>query len=207
MLCFVHSSIYYFFRIFMPYLIKVNAQCGFHSLRSLELRWRFTMASAMCQDCGRCFSGYASDKGAKSARDRHVRETHTSNEKKRKNVESRILRGRSYAKAAYWTTEHANEAPKILFVVLCPMRRITMFERTREHLVSRGIPATRIERRCGFDTLKRPDIPRHLLVTEFIVKRFLRLARRSFRKNIQLEYIFSRRRLLFAGWRWHSGVD
>ena len=77
------------------------------------------MASVTWQECGRCFAGYISEKSAKSVRDRHIRETHTSDDTKRRNVESRLLRGRAYAKDVYWTDAQAGESQNTLFVVLC----------------------------------------------------------------------------------------
>ena len=71
-----------------------------------------------------------------------------------------------------------------------PQRRHEMFQQTRAHLVQRGFHISKIKRREGIDLQKHTDIPRHQVITKYVLEYLRPELKDRFSLNPNLRYVF-----------------
>ena len=148
-----------------------------------------------CQHCSRTFVGYSTAKAARTARDRHQRESHG----KRARVIRHSAAIRAATRAAAYRTQSALAdtglvsaalAASFTIYVLSPFRRICFYENTRRHLVQLGVPMISISRREGYDGKNHPDMKPCHYVTRFILDIAVPLMRGVFAKRTSIQVVF-----------------
>ena len=65
-----------------------------------------------------------------------------------------------------------------------------MFEQTRAHLVQRGFHISKIKRGEGIDLQKHTDIPRHQVITKYVLEYLRPELKHRFLLNPKLRYVF-----------------
>ena len=159
-------------------------------------RWR-------CPHCSASRTGFSSKKSSASSKNRHIREKHKkggaalavrrkhrdARAHKDTRVHFRVQGAPTQARIPLSETARAGTAAEYDIIVLCPQRRYVMFEQTRAHFVKAGFHISKIKRREGIDLQKHPYIPRHQVITTYVLE-YLRLElQQRFIQNPNLRYI------------------
>lgn len=144
-----------------------------------------------CPECGAARAGYLTVKSARAARDRHMREKHRDGG----SALAERRRGRDAGRQRARRGSALADLPQgscleYLCFVLCPQRRYDMYEQVRNHLVQSGFHISRITRREGIDLAKHPNVPRHQVVTRYVLESLLPELRLRFSSDSGLRYIF-----------------
>ena len=148
-----------------------------------------------CRSCP-YVAAYSSDRVARSARDRHERETHGTNAQR-----ARISAHRQLQSARYMTANRRDERgddPKmdcvedVVVYILCTTRREDehcMFTDTKDHLIASGFHRANIHQLRGADVRVNGDIGKSQCVMWAFLHRFIPNASSHFAKFPKTRYV------------------
>ena len=88
------------------------------------------------------------------------------------------------------SVRHRNMNDRAKVFVLCPFRRVSLYEGTRSHLLGLGFQRAQVGRREGYDGKKHSYLPRCKFLTAFMRDMGLPLLKRTFRAHPNLDVIF-----------------
>ena len=167
-----------------------------------------------CPHCSASRAGFKTKKSAQSSKNRHIREKHKpggsalAGTRRRRDARAheaqrahhtvrgtplrskRQRAGHVMHNAKLSMTSRLGWAAEYECFVLCPQRRHEMFQQTRAHLVQRGFHISKIKRREGIDLQKHTDIPRHQVITKYVLEYLRPELKDRFLQNPKLRYVF-----------------